>query len=160
MPSSSKQKGVRAEKELVEILNEAGIPSMRVLASGAMLGADSDIKLGVKLDSEGNLPPSDEAQAIMRVEVKNRKDNPDWIYEELRKTNAIALLQSERAGTEQLFGYLEQDLISTAAILKRKKIRPGALKDKDYNQTHIVCMGLSDFLKIAKMLYDNNLKVK
>ena len=56
-------KGSNFEKEVVEIFEENGIPSQRVLGSGALgFGAKSDIKIGVELDENGKHYASDESR--------------------------------------------------------------------------------------------------
>jgi hypothetical protein len=160
MANRAKAKGTRGEVEFVNILNEAGIPSMRVLGSGAMQGADSDIKVGLKLDDdekstlieEKKFPPKDEARGTLRAEVKNRKTNPDYLHDgingEMPTVTNLALLS--KACPEYLYDYLNQDAVSSLVVLKRARTPNGALKNKDFNQTHMVCMGLNDFIKLFK----------
>lgn len=150
---SARAKGTRGETELIQILNEFGIPSMRVLGSGSFLGAKSDLKIGVKLNKDGTMPDKDEGVPLLRAEVKNRKDAPDHLYEVLRN-DPIAILESARKAPEYLYDYLNQDKISKCAIMKRAKTPSGALKNKDYNQTHLVFMGLEDFMEMIKELYE------
>lgn len=163
MANKAKAKGTRGEVEFVNILNEAGIPSMRVLGSGAMQGADSDIKVGLKLDDEEKeallkekkFPAKDEARATLRAEVKNRKTNPDYLHDAIKgevcTVATVSLLN--RSCPEYLYDYLNQDEVSSLVVLKRAQTPNGALKRKDFNQTHMICMGLSDFIKIFKKAY-------
>ena len=153
MANKAKAKGTRAEVELVEILTEIGVPSMRVLGSGAFKGADSDLKVGVRLKKDGSMPAADEGDPLLRAEVKNRKDNPEYIYKYL-KNEAFAMINSPRSAPEFIYEHLNQDEISKCVIMKRAKTPSGALKNKDFNQTHLVVMGLGDFISILKELYE------
>lgn len=135
-------KGARAETELVDILTKKGIPSQRIVASGSFVGAKSDLKIGVELNKDGSMPERDESRCIGRAEVKNRADNPEWIFEE-----------SNRQCPEKIFDHMNQDAISKYLILRRKSIPTGALAKEDYNQTHVVCMGLNDFIELFKLAY-------
>lgn len=137
-----KAKGARAETELVNILNESGIPSQRVIASGSFIGASSDLKIGVELNEDGTMPERDSSKCIGRAEVKNRADNPEWLFEEANKPIP-----------EGVYKHLQQDAISKYLILRRKDIPRGALADKKYNETHVVLMGLEDFIELFKQAY-------
>lgn len=150
---AARNKGARAEAELVKILTEFGIPSIRVLGSGAWEGAKSDLKVGVRLNEDGTMPDKDEAVPVLRAEVKNRKSNPEWVYDKFNN-DAFAMVSSTRAAPEYLFEYLTQDAISKCVMLKRSKTPKGSLKDKSYNDTHLVVMGLEDWMHLLKELYD------
>jgi hypothetical protein len=123
----SRQKGIRFEKEIVDVFDSLGLPSMRVLGSGSFIGAISDVKVGIELNSDGSKPEADEAKAFLRLECKNRASTPDYLWE-----------------------YLNQDASSKAVALRRKKIPAGALAQKDYNQCYIVLMGASDWVELIK----------
>lgn len=148
-----RNKGARAETELVQILTDAGLPSLRVLGSGAFAGAKSDLKVAVKL-VDGEMPDKDEAIPMLRAEVKNRATNPEYIHEYLNKNDAFAFVTSPRMAPEFLYDYLNQDSISKCVILRRNKIPTGSLVKKDYNETHLVVMGLDDFMILVKELYE------
>lgn len=145
-------KGTRAEVQFTEIMTAEGVPSQRVIGSGAFGGAKSDVKVGVDLDKEGNFLPADEGSCLLRVEVKNRQDNPEWLFVNLDELK-MQLTGANREGSELLWTHLNQDSISKAVILKRAKTPSGALKNKDYNQAFGVFMGLGDFIKIMKLLH-------
>lgn len=125
-----RRKGTAAETEIVSILNSAGIPAQRVLASGAFVGAGADVKIGVELDSNGNMPDKDESKCVMRGEIKNRKDNP-----------------------ERLWTYLKQNIKNKAVILRRPKVPHGVIRDKNYDEVYLVCMGLDEWIKLFKKAY-------
>lgn len=147
-----RNKGARAEAELVQILTEAGLPSVRVLGSGAYFGAKSDLKVGVKLVN-GQMPDKDEAVPMLRAEVKNRATNPEWLHTQF-KNEAFAFVGSSRLAPEFLFDYLNQDSISKCVFLRRNKIPTGALANKDYNNTHLVVIGLGDYMALLRELYE------
>lgn len=135
-------KGVRGETELVEILTKSGIPTQRVVASGSFIGAKSDLKVGVELNKDGTMPDRDEGRCIGKAEVKNRADNPEWVFQEVN-----------RACPEAVFKHLNQDKVSKYLIMRRKAIPQGALAKEEYNQTHVVAMGLEDFMELFKLAY-------
>lgn len=148
-----KAKGNRAEIEFVSIMTAEGIPSQRVIGSGAIKGAKSDVKVGVTLTKEGKLPAPDESQALLRAEVKNRKDNPEFLHVDANGLQ-LAITQASREGSELLWRHLNQDDVSTIVVLKRAKTPQGALKNKDYNQAYGVFMGLADFIKLLKKVHN------
>lgn len=149
-----RDKGNRAEAEIVNIMKGYGIPSMRVLGSGAFSGAKSDLKIGVKLTEEGTLPDKDEAIPLFRAEVKSRKTYPEYLHKDIVKSDVFAFVTSARAAPQFLFDYLEQDAVSKCVIMKRDKTPQGALKEGRYNDTHLVVMGLDDFMAMTKELYE------
>jgi len=149
---SAKSKGNRGEEQIVEALTALGLPSQRVLGSGAMRGAVSDVKVGVRLNPDGSMPEKDEAQGVMRVECKNRKDNPDF-HSQLTIDNIFALLVTTKQGQEILWKHLDQDAITKAVIMKRAKTPYGALKAGKYNECFGVFMGLADFAALLRAAY-------
>lgn len=149
--AGARAKGKRAESELVQILTDFGVPTQKVLASGAFVGAKSDLKVGVELEKDGTYPAQDEGRCLFRAEVKNRQDNPDMMFAELDK---LTIAESDKTVSELIYKHLNQDAVSKCVILRRKKIKAGDLAKKNYNQTHVVVMGLEDFMKLVKELYD------
>lgn len=150
--AGARNKGKRAETELVNILRESGIPTQKVIASGAFIGAKGDLKVGVTLNKDGSYPDADESQSLLRAEVKNRKDNPEKPYTE-KNDPPIAIIQGSEAN-ELVFKHLNQDKITKCVIMKRAKITPGDLKNKNYNETHVVVMGLEDWMEMVKQLLE------
>lgn len=148
-------KGRNCEVEIVKILDEAGIPSQRVLGSGAFAFAKSDIKLGINLNDDGTKPPPDETPCKMRLESKNHASTPDRLFEGITGEIKIAALLavSTSASPEAVFKHLEQDKVSKAVVLRRAKVPTGALAKKDYNSTHVVCMGMNDWIELIKLAY-------
>ena len=156
----AKQKGNRGETEFVEICRELGLPSMRVLGSGAMksIGAAADVKVGI-LNMDGDqYPASDESVSALRVEVKNRADNPEWLHTS-KDDVPFALIASKKLGTEQIWKYLNQDKITKAVVLRRAKVPTGAITNKDYNQVGMVCIGYADFAALVKKAYGTELGI-
>ena len=146
----SRVKGSNAERELVSILDKFHIPSQRVLGSGAFSSAKSDIKVGINLEDDGKKPPSDESKATLRAEVKNRADNPEYLFdqESLKKIATFHLL--DKSCPESIYSYLNQDDVSKIAVLRRGKVKPGDLKAENYNQVYVVVMGLEDWIELFK----------
>lgn len=144
--ASSRNKGNRAERLLVALLRELGLPAQRVLGSGSFIGAKSDVKVGVRL-RDGKYPPADESESLMRVEVKNRKTNPEswWLAVE----NIIATLGPDV--TEVIYSYYNQDAISKAVVLHRPRVPQGSASDP--NQVFMVAMGLKDWVELVKRAY-------
>lgn len=145
----SRRKGVKGESELVAVLDELGLPSIRVLGSGAFNGAKADIKAGIELNPDGTKPEADECKAIMRLECKNRADNPEHLHTTLNTGN-VSLVLSTRQGSESVWNYYNQDSITKAVALRRSKIPKGALTNKDYNQVWMICMGIEDFVELVR----------
>ena len=150
----SRNKGVRGEAELVKLLDELGLPSIRVLGSGAFAGAKADIKVGIELNEDGSKPEADECKALMRLECKNRADNPEHLHTTLNSDD-VGIVVSSRSGSEAVWSYYNQDSITKAVALRRNKIPKGALTDKDYNQVWMICMGIEDFVELVKKAYEN-----
>lgn len=148
-----RNKGTRAETELVEILDEQGIPSQRVLGSGSFIGAKADLKVGIQLNEDGEKPSPDESAGIMRAEVKNRKTNPEYFFDPEDQKLVASLGFLSKKCPEFIFDYLNQDQISKLLILRRAKIKPGDMKNKKYNDTHVVVMGLQDFIEFFKKAF-------
>lgn len=158
MPVRAKAKGSRAETEFVSLLNNAGIPSLKVIGSGAFQGADSDIKVGLILDDhqrkelveDGKFPAKDECRSFTRAEIKNRATNPEWLYDGIKgELNEVATLRLlSRQCPEYLFDYLEQDAASSFVALKRNKTPSGALANNDLDSAWMVCMGLNTLIKL------------
>jgi len=84
MGKFSRSKGLRAERELVGIAQEHGIPARRVPLSGAQAGYPDDVILG---------PPGDE----QRVEVKARANGFALLYGALEDALVVAF-RSDRKG--------------------------------------------------------------
>lgn len=150
--ASSRNKGRRGEVELVKILDELGLPSIRVLGSGAFMGAKADVKVGIELNEDGTKPEADECKAIMRLECKNRADNPEYLHDDI--TNDAHLVISSREGSEKVWEHYNQDSITKAVALRRKKVPSGALAKKDYNQAWLICMGIEDFVELVLKAYE------
>lgn len=137
----AKAKGTRGETEFVDILTELGVPSQRVIASGAIKGAEGDVKVGVRLKPDGTMPEKDESFPLLRAEVKNRASHPDWIFTEL-----------EKSAVEVPFKDLEQSKATSLLAWRRSKIPTGALVGKRYNEIWLCIMGIEDFAIMAKKL--------
>lgn len=148
--AGSRQKGNRAEVEVVDIFNTNGIPAQRVVASGSFCGAKSDVKIGVETDEHGKMPERDSSKCIAKVEVKNLATNPEWMYTPLI---GETILVGNKQCPEKLFDHLEQDNVSKFVVLKRARTPSGALKNKQYNRTHMVYMGLETFMDLFKKAY-------
>lgn len=148
---SARDKGRRAETEFVEILNSCGVPTQKVLASGSFIGAKGDVKVGVKLNPDGTFPAADESSSKMRVEIKNRKTTPEQLFN--RDAPVFAYLDYGKEASEVFWTYYNQDKVTKAVVLRRAKIPSGVLKNKDYNQAYMVCMGLDDFVELFKKAY-------
>lgn len=145
-------KGSNAERELVEILDENGIPSQRVLGSGAFSTAKSDVKVGITLE-DGEKPKADESKSVLRAEVKNRADNPEYLFDSDKLKLVYSLDFYSKKCPEFIFNYLNQDTVSKIAVLRRAKVKAGDLKDKNYNQVFAVVMGLADWIELFKKAY-------
>lgn len=152
-PKGCRAKGRNAEVEIVEILDKAGIPSQRVLGSGAFAFAKSDIKVGINLNEDGSKPPPDETSCLFRVESKNHASTPDTVFPETMRDVEYVLAVGSKPIQEAVFKHLEQDDVSKAVVLRRSKVPPGALKNEDYNRTHAVMIGLNDFIDLVKRAY-------
>ena len=153
---SAKAKGTRGEKELVEFLTHYGIPSQRVLASGAFRGAKADVKVGIALNPDGTMPDEDETRCILRAEVKNRKDNPEQFFKAREEILAV-LLEARRHGTETVWGHMNQEAITKATVLRRAKVPQGAIAAMDGNQVFAVVMGLEDWAELFLKAYGEEL---
>ncbi len=153
--SPSRNKGARAETELVAILNELGVNTQRVISSGAIKDAKGDIKLGVDLKEDGTFPGRDEGVAKLRGECKNRKDFPEWVIAIFNELEQLELLGGvpERGATEIMWKHLEQSDQANCVFLKRQNTPSGVLKNKDYNKAYLVYMGLEDWVKLFKKAY-------
>lgn len=151
--ASSRRKGIGAEREFVDICKELGLPAQRVIGSGAFMGAKGDIKVGVRLNKDGTYPESDESQSLLRVEVKNRKTNPEYLFTDQKREDVIGFIDCSNAGPEFMWDYYNQDSVTKAVVLRRKRVPTGALSKKDYNQVYMVCMGLEDFAELMKLAY-------
>lgn len=148
--AGARAKGARAEREFVDICRERGLTAQRVLASGSFVGAKGDIKVGItNMLPDGEYPADDESSAFLRVEVKNRADNPEFIHLDLNGFDVV-VGGSDKRVNETIYKHLNQDAITKAVVLKRAKTPQGALKDGDYNQAYLVCMGADDFIKLVK----------
>jgi len=152
----ARAKGANAERELIDIFNKEGIPSMRVIGSGAHFGAKADLKIGVALE-DGKLPHRDEGVPRMYAEVKNRMSNPEWFHDAINNklTDVATVRLMDRLVPEQIIKDQEQDDRSSILILRRKRVPSGALKKNKYNESHTVCMGLGKFIELFKKAYPN-----
>jgi hypothetical protein len=149
---SSKAKGTRAEVEFCQIATELGVPSIRVLGSGAFKGAAGDIKIGVELLPDGTLPEADEAVAMLRAECKNRKINPDAPFYSLKEGDIVVVIPGGREAPDLPFNDLAQNPIAKVGVWKRAKTPKGALAEKRYNEAYLCFMGATDFLNLLKEL--------
>lgn len=148
----AKNKGNRGENEFVAICRELGLPAMRVLGSGAFKGAASDIKVGItNMNADGTYPEADESSAVMRVEVKNRATNPEYLHD--RDLPIFGLVEPSRAGAEVLWEYLNQDKVTKAVVLRRAKLPAKALADKNYDEVGMVCMGYKSWIELVLRAY-------
>lgn len=156
----AKQKGNRGETEFVDICRERGLPSMRVLGSGAMksIGAAADVKVGITNMYGDEYPASDESASVMRVEVKNRASNPEWIHP-TKEQIPFAFIASPKLGNEQIWAYYNQDKVTKAIVLRRAKVPAGSIVNKDYNQVGMVCLGYDSFIDLVKRAYGTELGV-
>lgn len=150
--TACRAKGTRGENEFVEIMDDLGVYSQRVLGSGAMVGAKSDVKVGITLNEDGSKPDKDESKGVLRVEVKNRATNPEHLHTTL-STGEVAMVLSPRKGAESLWEYLNQDIVSKAVALRRSNIPHGAKAKKDYDQMWMICMGVEYFAELLKKAY-------
>jgi hypothetical protein len=155
-PKGCRAKGRAAEVEIVEIFDKAGIPSQRVLGSGAFAFAKSDIKIGITLNPDGSKPPPDETPCLFRVESKNHASTPETVFPETARDVECVIAIGVKPVQEAVFKHLEQDDVSKAVIMRRSKVPPGALKAEDYNRTHAVMIGLNDFIELVKKAYGLN----
>jgi hypothetical protein len=153
----ARNKGRRGESEFVDVCRELGLPAQRVLASGSFVGAKADVKVGVFLNDDGTYPDADESRCVMRVEVKNRADNPEHLFTDTDDPFIIGLIAATREGPERLWDYLNQDKITKAIVLRRAKAPPGAIKRKDYNEMGMVCMGYESWIKLMLKAYGHEL---
>lgn len=155
----SKQKGTRAETEFVEAMRACGVPCQRVIASGAFRGAKADVKVGVKLKPDGTYPEADEAESVMRAEVKNRATNPEYIHAPLEKIpeQGVLFAPCKRNAPEALWKYLNQDEVTKAVVLRRAKVPHGAVANGDWNQVFMVAMGMEDFAELLKRAYPDQI---
>jgi Holliday junction resolvase len=154
----AKQKGNRGENEFVAICRELGLTAMRVLGSGAFKGAASDIKVGiVNMNPDGTYPEADESVSVMRVEVKNRATNPEYLHD--KDMPIMALVTPKKFGAEVLWEYLNQDKITKAVVLRRAKIPTGAISNKNYDEVGMVCMGYGAWIELMKKAYGEELNI-
>jgi hypothetical protein len=117
--SKSRDKGARFEREFVERLKSAGIPSMRVLGSGAFSTAKSDVKVGVNLNPDGSYPPADEGVAHMRAECKNREDNKALDLRDKTGLKVVAeIVMLEKDVPARFLQHLQQDKVSKFVALR------------------------------------------
>lgn len=143
-------KGTKAETELVDIFDKAGIPSQRVLGSGSFVGAKADLKLGIELEKDGSKPSPDESRGKLRAEVKNRANNPEYLFDTDKQNTIASVNLLTKKAPEFIFNYLTQDAVSKLVVLRRSRIKQGDLKSQNYNDTHVVVMGLGDFIDFFK----------
>lgn len=155
----ARNKGRRGESEFVEVCRELGLPAQRVLASGSFVGAKADVKVGVFLNEDGTYPDADESKCALRVEVKNRADNPEHLFKDLEDPHIIGLVAASREGPERLWNYLNQDKISKAVVLRRAKAPQGAIKRRDYNAMGVVVMGYADWIQLVLKAYGHELRL-
>jgi Holliday junction resolvase len=91
-PGGSKQKGSRVEREIAKRLTKAGIPSRRVVMSGAAARYDERLSGDVDI---GVLPSG---EALFTAEVKARKDGAGFkVLEGWIKGNDLLVLRRDRA---------------------------------------------------------------
>lgn len=148
----NKAKGTRGEVQFVDFLKHGGVPAMRVTGSGAFRGAKADVKVGVHLEEDGSYPDSDEAKCVLRAEVKYHASLNDKIWTERDEVVAI-MKESTRHGHDTIFGFMNQETITKATVLRRNKIPKGALEGYDGNQVFAVVMGLDDWIALFKKAY-------
>lgn len=141
---------MRAEREVVDMLRSLGIPAQRVVGSGAFSSAKSDVKVFVELNEDGTYPQADESKCAFRVEIKNRKDNPEFLFLDYENIK-ILLAETSKPANETVYGHYNQDQISKALIMRRAKVPKGSLEDP--NQVYMVCMGLADYAVLLKRAY-------
>lgn len=130
---------------------EKGVPSMRVIGSGARIGAKSDVKVAVPLLENGEFPEADEASCLLRAECKNRATNPELPYE-LMKLKAFAVVQAPDLCPELPFVDLSQDAASKVVVWRRAKVPNGALSEKKLNEVFVAVMGGGDWLDMVAEL--------
>jgi hypothetical protein len=90
--AGSKQKGSRIEREIAQKLTDAGIPSRRVVMSGAAARYDErlagDVDIGLQLDG----------RALFTAEVKARKNGSGFAtLEKWLGDNDLLVLRRDRA---------------------------------------------------------------
>lgn len=141
-------KGANAETELTAILNELGLPSVRVLGSGKFAKAKSDVKFGVNDASQ-----TDEQTSAGRLEVKNRADNPDHLFDTL-------LAVSDKGATELAFQHQHQDDVSIGVAYRRSRVKPGDLKNKNWNDVWLISFPLEFAVELLKLYADKQKETK
>lgn len=150
--SSPRRKGNRAELEVCQILTELGVPTQRVVSSGAIIGAKGDLRVGVELDKDGNFPQRDEGTPMFRAECKNRATNPEKPFIEISNTEVVGVVDLGGKCTEVPFKDLAQSSLAKIGVWRRKRVPNGALAKGDYNQVYVCFMGIVDFAALLKEL--------
>ena len=165
MPNLRKIKGSKAEQEVVDILDEMGIPSSRVIGSGAVKGSGGDIKIGLILSpiqkkrfkKFGEKPARDACSSITKGEVKAvNKMAKEWLFESIDGSKAkeianLAILSPKLSS--DACDALDQNPEANHVFLRRAKVPHNAKNNKDYNKVFAVVMGLEDYIELMKKAY-------
>ena len=134
-------------------MSELGIPTQRVLSSGAMKfsGADSDTKVGIIPNPDGTYPPADETQGIMRAEVKNKAANPDFHPE--FESDHLDIVMTNRKPQEQQWKDLRQSKSNRVLALRRPSVPHGAIANKRFGEVFGVFMDIEVFADLLRRAY-------
>lgn len=155
---SARAKGARGENETTDILCILGVPSQKVIASGAVKGAEGDIKVGIALMKDGSFPERDESLSVLRGEIKNRQINREEPYDWL-KNKAYILMAPEKA-PDLPFTDLAQSKKTKVLFWKRKNTPHGALKPGRYNEAYLAIMGIEDFADLVRLVLRQKKKIR
>ncbi len=149
----AKAKGANAEREIVKILTSLGLPSMRVIGSGAHAGADSDIKVGVTLTDDNEMPQADEGIAVWRAECKAWATTKD--YRPNLKDDPAIVFTEPINGVEVNWQHLNQDQCSKVVLLRRAKVPQGAIAKKDWDEVWGCFVGIETLAALLRRAYPN-----
>jgi hypothetical protein len=153
-PAGCKAKGSKAEAEFVAICIKLGLPAVRVVGSGAFKGAAADMKIGVKLDENGQIPKADECRPIHRVECKSHASTPDSLFLDTHKDEKpFTIVMSDKGGTEKVWGDLNQHKDNNALVLRRSKAPSGAIKEENWDAVYTVCLPVTEYISLLKRAY-------
>lgn len=150
----AKAKGTKGEAEFCMIMTSLGIPTQRVVASGAhkFSGAEADVKVGIIPNPDGSFPPADETQGIMRAECKNLRTTPDRYWTEFDNDDLVVVMATKPA-QEQAWKQLRQSKSNRVLALRRPKVPAGALQNKDWGEVQGVFMDATVFADLLRRAY-------
>lgn len=150
----ARAKGSRGEAEFCQIMTELGVPTQRVIASGAhkFAGAEADVKVGITLNPDGTFPAADETQGILRTEVKNLAVNPETYHHAL-KGDEFEIVMASFPAQEASFKHLRQSKANRALALRRAKPPQGAVVNKQFAEIFGVFMDIEVFADLLRRAY-------